>query len=118
MMTDNEIKKALDWCEQFEDNVITSGMKATKYTFALQSMQTIKQVLKDYSRQKSEIERLEEILGGTSKVLTETCAVVKAEAIKEFIERFENELGQMFLVRHNCVVDVIDRLKKEMVGEG
>ena len=67
-MTEAEIMKALEWCEMFTDNIVLSSKKGEKFTFALQSLQTIKQVLKDYNRKNAEIE------------------TARAEAIKEFAE--------------------------------
>ena len=49
--------------------------------------------------------------------LSEAETRAKAEAIKEIAEKLENKLGQMFLVNHKCVVDAIDNIVKEMVGE-
>lgn len=57
-----EIMKALEWCEMFTDNIVLSNKKGEKFTFALQSLQTIKQVLKDYNRKNAEIESLKKCL--------------------------------------------------------
>lgn len=56
--TDNEIIKALEWCEQFENNVVMCGRHGEKYTYTLQMMQIIKQALKDYNLQKAMIDGL------------------------------------------------------------
>ena len=71
------------------------------------------------NRQKAEIERLKKILGGTSKVLSETCAGVRVEAIKEFAERLKEKSYTPKPYGISGVVDVyeIDRLVKEMTEE-
>ena len=58
-ITDEDVIKALEWCEQFEENIVLSGKSGDKFTFALQTMQTAKQVLRDYVRQKAEISELQ-----------------------------------------------------------
>ena len=60
--TDEQIIEALDWCKQFEDNMMLSNTRGNKVIFALQSIETIKQVLKNYNRQKAEIDELRQNL--------------------------------------------------------
>lgn len=43
-----------------------------------------------------------------------TLSRVKAEAIKEFAERIEEDLGDVFMVNHPCVSAIIGNLVKEM----
>jgi hypothetical protein len=33
-------KEAIDWCEQFRDNIIATGVEKEKYTLALKAMRT------------------------------------------------------------------------------
>ena len=120
-MTKNEIKKALDcfsgkeiYCKNcaYRDN---SNMGICRRNAAKDTIDLI-------NRQKAEIERLEEILGGTSKVLAETCVGVRVKAIKEFAERLKTEAdGYSFCGDGTTyqMIDVedIDNLVKEMVGE-
>ena len=42
-MNENE---ALDWCEQFRDNIVKVGVKKEKYTLALKAMKTVISALK------------------------------------------------------------------------
>lgn len=70
-LTDSEIVKALEWCEQITDNIITSNVKGTKFTFALQSLYTIKQVLKDYNRLQAEVEELGETIADLERKIEE-----------------------------------------------
>ena len=46
--------------------------------------------------------------------LPETIATAKAEAIKEFAERFEDELGEEFFNHYPFVLTALDNLVKEM----
>lgn len=58
-MTDNEIIKALEWCEHFENNIVFKGSGDEKCVQALQMMVVIKHALRNYNRQQAEIERLQ-----------------------------------------------------------
>ena len=72
------------------------------------------------NRQKAEIERLKRILGGTSKVLSETCAGVRVEAIREFAEMLKknawkrSEYVDGRFVFREYTAEEIDHLAKEM----
>ena len=48
-MTEQE---AIDWCEQFRDNIIVTGVKKEKYTLALKAMWTAITALKKQMPQK------------------------------------------------------------------
>ena len=39
-------QEAIDWCEQFRDNIISTGVKKEKYTLALKAMRAIIAALK------------------------------------------------------------------------
>lgn len=91
-------------------------------------------------RQKAEIERLKkeiENLEGVQEISPEAKHFVdtkadkvlsllntaiklqekaEAEAIKEFAQRLEDDLGDVFMVNHPCVSAIIDDLVKEMTG--
>lgn len=43
---------------------------------------------------------------------------IKTEAIKEFAERLEADLGDMFMANHPCVSEIVDNLVKEMTEGG
>ena len=111
MMTDNEIKVVSEKIESLHDKILKSKFAETVTESEMLSLIFAVRGLND---QKAEIERLEEILGGTSKVLAETCAGVKAEAVKEFAEKVKT-LNRQNLFLWN---EQIDNLVKEMVGEG
>jgi hypothetical protein len=91
-MTEAEIMKALEWCELFTDNIVLSNKKGEKFTFALQSLQTIKQVLKDYNSKNAKIEKLNfenlQMLASI-KGLKETA---RAEAIKELLTQADKKM--------------------------
>ena len=69
---------------------------------------------------KAEIKRLQNILGGTSKVLSETCAGVRIETIKEFADKYEKAvlplLTSATLDKKDGIHACLDILK-EMVGD-
>ena len=117
--TDNEIIKALEWCEQFENNVVMCGRHGEKYTYTLQMMQIIKQALKDYNRQKAMIDGL------IGDVTTYKVRWAKAEASKETAKsearkEFWDKLWKKAYKIHGFeVIDVEDgdNLAKEMEGE-
>ena len=133
-MTEAEIMKALEWCELFTDNIVLSNKKGEKFTFALQSLQTIKQVLKDYNRKNAEIEKLEksraeqkEAALRKAKELDESqielsnlkftlmCGTTRAEAIKEVLEKAKRKAFNLDLHRCMCVyVEDLDQIAKEM----
>ena len=48
-MTEQE---AIDWCEQFRDNIVWTGVKKEKYTLALKAMRTAIAALKKRMPQK------------------------------------------------------------------
>jgi NMD protein affecting ribosome stability and mRNA decay len=50
-MTEQE---AIDWCEQFRDNIIMQGVKKEKYTLALKAMRTAITALEKQIPQKVE----------------------------------------------------------------
>ena len=128
-MTDNEIVKALDWCEQFENNIVFKGSGDEKCIQALQMMMVMKHALRNYHSQKAEIERCQKV---AEKVLLEVrkakelyykdISTAKAEAIKEFAERLKDECDVRdgfgwFEIEAEEFLCLIDNLVKEMVGD-
>lgn len=65
------------------------------------------------NRQKAEIEALK-LINSTYEAETDT---IRNIAIKEFAERLEADLGDVFMVNHPCVSAIIDNLVKEMTEE-
>lgn len=159
-LTDNETIKALEWCEQFEHNIVFKGNGDEKCVQALQMMVVIKHALKEYNRQKAENKDLfykltgvmhsvdkwldgdelkgdevrractmrEKLLRITEQqkaeieelranynYLFKTMPHMKTEAIKEFAERLKDKRdGGTYPY---VLVNVIDNLVKEMVGD-
>ena len=123
IMTDNEIIKALNEADGINEVGIYCADCEGEYIAIVK----VSDVVDLINRLKAEIERLEEILGGTSKVLTVTCAGVRVKAFKEFAERFENELTKIeeiyFDEEHenfisaNKVIALLDYLVEEMERE-
>jgi hypothetical protein len=119
MMNDNDIKKALECCinDDCEDCPLHGENAPDVYGNCVQN--TKRNALDLINRQKAEIERLqneriERIRELTEVVYDKEIAEAKSEAIKEFAERLENELGDAFLRENNCVTTIIDNLVKEM----
>lgn len=117
-MTDNEIKVVREKIESLHDKILKSKFAETVTESEMLSLIFAVRGLND---QKAEIERLEEILGGTSKVLTETCAVVRAEAIKEFLSKARElsyKSSDWSHGEHPFVVewDDLETICEEMVG--
>ena len=109
-MTDNEIIKALEWCELFENNIVFKGSGDEKCIQALKMMVVIKHALRNYHSQKAEIERLERH--------TKMHYEIIAEAIKEFAERLKGA-KKYSVERHENIVPVavIDWIVQEMAGD-
>lgn len=129
-MTDEQIIKALECFAVNKDNDIVKALelcitpKGTDHTCAICPLHKIgascKTVLNRHAielinRQKAEIEKLKEAYA----VYEETTGLkqARAEAIKEFVERLEADLGDLFMVNHPCVSATIDNLVKEMTEE-
>lgn len=89
-MIDNEIIKALEWCEQFEHNIVFKGNGDEKCVQALQMMVVIKHALKEYNRQKAKIERLQKAIKVQDIMIEQQdykIKTAKSEARKELAER-------------------------------
>jgi hypothetical protein len=63
---------------------VLSGRSGEKFTLALQAMQTVRRVIKDYSRQKAEIERLKDDKNRLEKMMDNLCKELDAEKNKNF----------------------------------
>ena len=80
-MTDSEIIKALGWCEQFENNIVFKGSGDEKCVQALQVMVIIKHALKEYNRQRAEIEQKDIEIG---------ILIRKKETLRDEVEELQN----------------------------
>ena len=119
----NETKKALECCVNAGNCVDCPLNRADIGAMCVK--QNMINALDLINRYEAETEIMKEIFGGTSKVLTETCAGVRVKAIKEFAERlvaiYENDKRYDRPHAHTLVMTLfrnIDNLVKEMVGEG
>ena len=117
-MEDRDIIKALECCSSTQVNACDD---CPFYERCYNNDEFIeKEAIDLINRQKAEIERLERH--------TEMYHEVRAEAVKEFAKRFENELTKIeeiyFDEEHenfisaNKVIALLVNLVKEMVGEG
>ena len=121
-MTDRDIIKALDWCEQFTENLIIADVDTKRRTLGLQAMQTCKEALKLINRQKAEIDCLQkELLKKMYDFETEYDSKIKTEAIKEFARKFKAKSIvwriDNFDMGYQITDEEFDNLVKEMVGE-
>ena len=141
-MADNKIVKAFEVLDSWQQVALHNDDGTDEESPKL--YKAIKTVKEEYNRQKAEIERLNNKftnLMSKLKQLTEAdfgthpqidpndfCGVpcdfmenlvdkAKAEAIKEFAMRFEDELGEYYMSKHLYVGTVLDNLVKEMVGD-
>ena len=121
MLTDNEIIKALEYCEDSAD----TDKHCLKCPYCNESYcldKMMADALSLINRQKAEIERLQEKnkrLFAENVGITHSSKEIKAEAIKEFAERFKGLLDTE-LRWCECVDEIIkplDNLVKEMVGD-
>ena len=109
-MTDEQIIKALEHCVNER-----SCIGCIAYT--PRGCQGIDEGTLDIiKRQKAEIAELQEILGGTAKVQSLTCARVRIEAIKEFAERLK-EMPSVMNCEYEWLHTDIDNLVKEMTEQ-
>lgn len=116
-MTDQEIIKALEWCEEFENNLIIKGKGDKKCVLALQMTVIIRSALENYTRQQAEIERLR-AKNQCFPDLGITYSEIRAEAVREFAEKLKaNARKGAWEVKEYIEPDDIDYLVEEMVGE-
>ncbi len=113
-MTDNDIIKALKCC--VNDDCLNCPRWSEEWSCGV-CADFLPSVLSLVNRQKAEIESLRDIIRVTDQTIKKACALAKSEAIKEFAERLEEDLGDIFMVNHPCVSTIIDNIKKEMTEE-
>ena len=131
-MTDNDIKKALDILERFD---FFGGQRAGRELWAEKPLEVQNKDIENFSRDiaflRTLINRLEAeneklnkenenlLIRLCKKVNQESKAIeklIKSEAYKEFAERLKSEYAKRFLVSGD-LIETIDNLLKEMVGE-
>ena len=112
-MTDHEIIKALEneiRSTEYVDSDYCDGVDLT----------LIKSVIVLINRQKAEIEKLERTISYLEGVCENTPDKVRAEAIKEFSEKLENEINRRTTFsrqQDKNVIHIIHNLLKEIVDE-
>jgi archaellum component FlaC len=124
-MTDNEIIKAQALIKKLEEayNAYYDTSKGMPYDIDTTLRETaicLENSLDEINRQKAEIERLNKEVDRLSQVVLYhdgQIADAKAEAIKEFAKRLQDDLGHLFIIHHPVVGELIDNLVKEMVGD-
>ena len=128
-MNDNDIIKAYKCC-YLEACNCTGGCPYRGTSGKWTSEECWRKVREDLldliDRQKAENESLRAILEAAEDhysplpfkgIFDQKIAEAKTEAIKEFAERLEDDLGDVFMVNHPCVSAIIDNLVKEMTEE-
>lgn len=81
----------------------------------VKALKTLDDALALIKRQQAEIKELQEILGGTSKVQSQTCAVVRAEAVREFAEKLKSKFASIEYQANTIRKTVrVDELKAQM----
>jgi hypothetical protein len=132
-MTDNDIIKALECCEEDScgcgcprmycgDSVIECKAVLMEHALDLINRQKakIEELYKENARQRAEIEKLahccDDCAGCTEWICD--CSNIRAEAITEFAERLKEKRNTLFdaILRFNFD-NVIDQIAKEMKGE-
>ena len=134
-VTDNEIIKALECCQFAFEMDKTCDFHCPMCGVNFCQTRLLISALSLINRQKAEIERLnswvvslEDLCETKSTLLTDanwSLLTAKAEAIKEFAERLKinitmNNTNDGYLdyaVDYNCLIEDVDDLVKEMVGE-
>lgn len=117
-LSDNEIIKALE--ESIE-------LRFDDTEYATVRLDTLTNALALINRQKAKIERLEEENAKVHKIIPKMIETAKAEAIKEFAEKFKEKAGsvvtscqgiEIYETKQYQISAVdFDNLVKEMVGK-
>lgn len=116
-MTDDQIVKALEICNSLSQRC---GNGCPYYTVIYKNGKRCSEMMIDdtlalIKRQQAEIKELQEILGGTSKVQSQTCAVVRAEAVREFAEKLKSKFASIEYQANTIRKTVrVDELKAQM----
>ena len=116
-MTDNEIIKALEWCNQFENNIVFNGNGDEKCVQALQMMVVIKQALNEFNRQKAEVDELQH---RNAELDIELKAMRgAANSYKAAVERLETETLILSQKRANIfeITQAYERGRAEAIKE-
>jgi hypothetical protein len=127
-MTDNEIIKALEALREEQENGYVTALEFGGKRDEMHEgfLDLLGATVDLISRQKAEIERLQNKLDTVKQKVLETIPLVKddiktakAEAIKEFAERLREYVGDdlYFEEETEFFKEYIDNLVKEMVGD-
>ena len=111
MMTDNE---RIEWLNKTADktkNTIHSSCDV--HLFIDDFIATVDLI----NRQKAENERLQTRVGELIRQYNNDIGKVKSEVIKEFAERFEDEMGEDFFEHYPFVLTALDNVAEEMTNQ-
>ena len=105
-MTDNEIKKALEWLERLKRDTDVSEWA-----------ESLKKILNEYNHQKAEIERLKKNIDGLNIFTKNHIKVIRLQAIKELEKRLKEKLQWDVEFDNKLVFESdIDNIVKEMTS--
>lgn len=116
-MTDEQIVKALKICGNNENCCKCPYYRSPSEIRIDCNDRLTLDALDLIKRQQAEIKELQEILGGTSKVQSQTCAVVRAETVREFAERLKEiycTFESFDLIYVDEIIETIEKLVREM----
>ena len=121
MIADNEIIKAFEVCYMDRDEDCSEcplngeDMECT----AVANNNLLNEVFELTKRQKAEIERLQKAIKVQDIMIEQQDYKIKSksEAIKEFAERFEDEMGEDFFEHYPFVLTALDNVAEEMTNQ-
>ena len=123
-LTDSEIVKALEWCEQFENNIVSNWISDNRYIFALQTLKTIKNVLKDFNRLQAEHDNYSHNVRTMTKAIRENQVLISelvntCKKLKAKNEKLKEELKILSQKRFNIFerVEYVGKIKSETKAE-
>lgn len=117
-LTDAEIIKAFEVCYIDRDEDCSEcplndeDMECT----AVGDNNLLNKVFELINRLKAEAERLQIRIGELIRQYNNDIGKVKSEVIKEFAERFENEMGEDFFEHYPFVLTALDNVAEEMTN--
>lgn len=102
---------ALDLINRQEEKNSNLQEKNSNLTSDLTSLQN------DLTSAKAEVERLKDDNKFLQDNRWKELSFVKAEAYKECLDELARRLGYAFLSKHSCVLDIMENLLNELVGD-
>lgn len=130
-LTDTEIKKALECVLQSnngldKNNAIVAldlinrqeGENEKNENIIRVADKTIATLQAENESLKAEVERLNNNISAMATTLSTSARATRHEAYKECLDELARRLGYAFLRKHNCVLDIMENLLNELVGDG